>query len=254
MTLTLDLLPQLAAAFLLIFARIGTMVMLMPAVGEASVPARFRLSIAVMLSLMFLPLIGPAFTITLEIPALIRALLQELAVGFVIGGTGRMLMGGLQTAGTLVANQLGLGFVTTVDPTQGQQGAIFSGFLGLLAVTLIFAADLHHLVIAALFDSYQLFQPGQYPSTSDAADLILNTVSGAFRIGVQITAPFLIFGLVFNAGLAVLSRMMPQMQVFFIAMPATIMLGLILFALVLAGMMTTWLNYLELGLKAFVSR
>jgi len=85
-------------------------------------------------------------------------------------------------------------------------------------------------------------------------DLILNTVSGAFRIGVQITAPFLIFGLVFNAGLAVLSRMMPQMQVFFIAMPATIMLGLILFALVLAGMMTTWLNYLELGLKAFVSR
>ena len=68
-------------------------------------------------------------------------------------------MGGLQTAGTVIANQLGLGFVTTIDPTMGQQGAIFSGFLALLAVTLIFAADLHHLVIAAMFDSYQLFAP-----------------------------------------------------------------------------------------------
>jgi flagellar biosynthesis protein FliR len=254
MTLTLDLLPPLAAAFLLIFARIGTMIMLMPALGEASVSTRLRLSIALMLTLTFFPLISPIFKIRLEIPDLIRTLLQELAVGFIIGGTGRMLMGGLQTSGTLIANQLGLGFVTTVDPTQGQQAAIFSGFLGLLAVTLIFAADLHHLVIAALFDSYQLFQPGSFPSSADAADLILKTVSGAFRIGVQISAPFLVFGLVFNAGLAVLSRMMPQMQVFFIAMPATIMLGLILFALVLAGMMTTWLDYLEVGLKAFVSR
>ena len=205
-------------------------------------------------ALMFLPLLSPSFKVPLDIAALVAALLQELAVGFVIGGTGRMLMGGLQTAGTLIANQLGLGFVTTVDPTQGQQGAIFSGFLGLLAVTLIFETDLHHLVVAALYDSYGLFRPGQFPSTADAADLILKTVSGAFRIGVQISAPFLVFGLVFNTGLALLSRMMPQMQVFFIAMPATIMLGLILFALVLVGMMTTWLDYLEVGLKAFVTR
>jgi len=254
MTVTLDLLPQIAAAFVLIFARVGTMVMLMPGLGEAGVPARLRLAIAVMLCLMFLPLLSGSFKVPSDIAALIAALLQELAVGFVIGVTGRMLMGGLQTAGTLIANQLGLGFVTTIDPTQGQQGAIFSGFLGLLAVTLIFETDLHHLVIAALYDSYDLFHPGQFPSTSDAADLILKTVSGAFRIGVQISAPFLVFGLVFNAGLAVLSRMMPQMQVFFIAMPATIMLGLILFAMVLVGMMTTWLDYLELGLKTFVTR
>src|SRR5205085_12600884 len=95
MTLTLDMLPQLAAIVILIFARIGTMVMLMPALGEASVPARFRLSIAVMLSLMFLPLLTASFTVALAIPALIGALLQELAVGLVIGGTGRMLLGGL---------------------------------------------------------------------------------------------------------------------------------------------------------------
>lgn len=254
MTVSFDFLPQITIAFLLIFARVGVMVMLMPALGEASIPARLRLAIALALSLLFFPLVSAAITVPLEIPALVEALLQELAVGFVIGAVGRLLMSGLQTAGTVVANQLGLGFVMTVDPTQAQQGAIFSGFFGLLAVVLIFAADLHHLVIAGIFDSYQTFRPGQFPAVADASALVLQTVASAFRIGIQISAPFLVFGLVFNAGLAVLSRVMPQMQVFFIAMPATIILGLLLLAVVLAAMMTTWLAYLEAGLKVFVGR
>jgi flagellar biosynthetic protein FliR len=254
MTINLDLLPQVAAIFILIFARVGTMVMLMPALGETMVPARLRLGIALALTLMFFPLISGAYRVEMAIPALIRLLLGELAVGFVIGGVGRMLMGGLQTAGTVIANQLGLGFVTTVDPTMGQQGAIFSGFLALLAVTLIFAADLHHLVIAAMFDSYQLFAPGGLPQVGDAASLITKTIAGAFKIAIQVSAPFLIFGVIFNAGLAVLSRLMPQMQVFFIALPATIMLGLILFAAVIATMMAVWLGYLQDGLNLLVAR
>ncbi|MDQ0471418.1 flagellar biosynthetic protein FliR [Labrys wisconsinensis] len=254
MTLTLDLLPRIAAVFMLMMARIGTMVMLMPGLGETSVPQRLRLSIALALTLMFFPLVSDAYRVEMTLPALLRLLAGELAVGFVIGATGRMLMGGLQTAGTVIANQLGLGFVTTVDPTQGQQGAIFSGFLALLAVTLIFASDLHHLVIAALYDSYTLFAPGTLPNAGDAAQMILQTVAGAFRIAIQISAPFLVFGLIFNAGLAVLSKLMPQMQVFFIALPATIMLGLLLFAFVVATMMLVWLGYLQAGLQAFVTR
>ena len=62
------------------------------------------------------------------------------------------------------------------------------------------------------------------------------------------------FGVIFNAGLAVLSRLMPQMQVFFIALPATIMLGLVLFAAVIATMMAVWLGYLQDGLQMFVVR
>lgn len=254
MTLSLDLLPQVAATFILIFARIGTMVMLLPAIGESSVPANLRLALALSLTLVFFPLVGGDYKIVMEIPALVRLLAGELAVGFVIGVTGRMLMGGLQTAGTVIANQLGLGFVTTIDPTMGQQGAIFSGFLSLLAITLIFASDLHHLVIAALYDSYGLFAPGALPAPGDAAKLVLGAVAGAFKIAIQISAPFLVFGVIFNAGLAILSKLMPQMQVFFIALPATIMLGLLLFAVVIAMMMSAWLGYLQDGLHMFVLR
>src|SRR5438046_2069322 len=117
MTINIDLLPQVAAIFMLIFARIGTMVMLMPALGETMVPARLRLGIALALTLMFFPLISASYRIDMTLTGLFQVLAGELAVGFIIGVAGRMLMGGLQTAGTVIANQLGLGFVTTIDPT-----------------------------------------------------------------------------------------------------------------------------------------
>ena len=77
----------------------------------------------------------------------------------------------------VVAQQLGLGFVTAVDPTQGQQGVIVGNFLTVLGVTLIFATDLHHLVIAALNDSYTLFAPGEIPLFGDVAALVTETVA-----------------------------------------------------------------------------
>jgi flagellar biosynthesis protein FliR len=248
------LLPETAAIFMLIFARIGTMVMLMPGFGERGVPVRVRLSIALLMSLLFFPLVSGSYQITLAIPVLITALIGELAVGLVIGGTGRLLMSGLQSAGVVIANQLGLGAVFTQDPTQGQQGAIFSGFLSILAITLIFASDMHHLIIAAFYDSYRLFEPGLIPNAADATKLIVQTIAGAFKIAIQISAPFLVFGLILNAGLGVLAKLMPQMQVFFIAMPITIVLGLMLFGLVIGAMMATYLSYVETGLAPFVSR
>jgi flagellar biosynthetic protein FliR len=151
----------------------------------------------------------------------------------------------LQVAGSVIANQLGLGFVTAVDPTQNQQGVLIGNFLALLGVTLIFATDMHHLVIAGLNNSYKLFHPGEMPVVGDMAQLVTTTIAGAFKIGIQLSAPFLAFGLLFNLGLGVLSRLMPQMQVFFIGMPLTIILGLLLFLIVLGAMMGVFVSYLE---------
>ena len=99
----------------------------------------------------------------------------------VLGLTARLTISALQVAGSVIAQQLGLGFVTAVDPTQGQQGLLVGNFLTLLGVTLIFATDLHHLIIAGLNDSYRLFQPGEVPVAADVATLVTNTVGGAFR-------------------------------------------------------------------------
>jgi len=244
MQLDVSFLPAYGAAFILMFARIGTMIMLLPGLGEMSVPARIRLSIALLLTFVLFPLHRAGYAIDLRSPGpVIIALGQELAIGMVLGLTARVTISALQVAGSVIAQQLGLGFVTAVDPTQGQQGLIVGNFLTLLGVTLIFATDLHHLVIAGLHDSYRLFAPGEVPVVSDVASLITKTVAGAFRVGIQLSAPFLVFGLVFNVALGVLSRLMPQMQVYFVAVPLSIMIGFLILLIVVGAMMASFLGY-----------
>jgi flagellar biosynthesis protein FliR len=254
MTINLSFLPVLAAVFVLMFARLGTMVMLMPGLGEQGIPVQIRLVVALLLTLLMLPLHRTAYTVDVSksFAPVIGLLLQELMIGAVLGLTARLALSALQVAGATIAQQLGLGFVTTVDPTQGQQGVLVGNFLAMLGVALIFATDLHHLVIAALNDSYRLFQPGSSLPTGDIAQLMLTTVGGAFRVGVQIAAPFLVFGLLFNVGLGVLARLMPQLQVFFLGLPASIMIGFALLLLIVGALMGTFLGYIGAVLGDFV--
>ena len=247
--MSFQILPDLSMTFLLVFARIGTLVMLLPALGERVFPVRVRLGTALLLTLVFYPLASTFYPQPPgPITSVIGILFTEIAIGFVLGISGRIMIGALQSAGTIIAQQLGLGFVMAVDPSQGQQGAIVGTFLTLLAVALIFATDTHHMAIAALGQSYQIFAPGQFPDTGDAAKYGAELAASSFRIAVQISAPVLVFALIFNVGLGVLARLMPQMQVFFIAMPASILLGFAVLALVLSTMMGVFLTYLQDGL------
>jgi flagellar biosynthetic protein FliR len=246
MQVDLSFLPAIAAAYMLAFARIGTMIMMLPGLGEASVPSRVRLAIALVLTAVIMPLHRGTYQIDLQATGpVLMMLFQELFVGAVLGLVARLTISALQVAGAVIAQQMGLGFVTAVDPTQGQQNVIVGNFLTVLGVTMIFALDLHHLVIAALNDSYTLFRPGEVPMIGDVAALMAKTVAAAFRIGVQLAAPFLVFGLLFNLGLGILSRLMPQMQVFFVGMPLSILLGFIILLLVVGAMMVTFTGYVE---------
>jgi flagellar biosynthesis protein FliR len=244
MKIDVSFLPTFAAAFMLCFARIGTMVMLLPGLGELTVSPRVRLTLALVLTMVILPLHRSAYQLDLRafLPV-VQMMIQEMLIGAVLGLLSRLTVSALQVAGVVVAQQMGLGFVTAVDPTQGQQGMIVGNFLAVLGITMIFATDLHHLVIAALNDSYIIFKPGEIPVLGDVANALSGTVAGAFRIGVQIAAPFLVFGLLFNMGLGILSKLMPQMQVFFVGMPLSILVGFLILILVVGAMMTTFLDY-----------
>lgn len=245
MRIDVSLLPALAAAFMLVFARIGAMVMLLPGLGEGNIPVRVKLAIALLLTLIILPLHRAAYQIDMQsIASLLVLMVHEIVIGIVLGATARVTLSALQIAGSVIAQQMGLGFVTSVDlTTQGQQGMLIGNFLSLLGITLLFATDTHHLVIAALNDSYRIFSPGETMPSGDVAALATRAFSAAFRLGMQLAAPFLVFGLVFNMGLGVLARLMPQMQVYFVGVPLSIMIGFVILAAVLTTLMGTYLDY-----------
>ena len=244
---SLNWLPETAYLYLLLFARVGTMLMLIPALGEQIIPARMRLSFALVFSLVLYPLITPSLPrLPTDLVQVIILILHELVIGLILGSITRLVVMSAQIAGAVIAFQAGLSVAQSADPTNGGiQGVIVGSFLSFLGITLIFATDLHHVALAAVYDSYMIFSPTDPLMFGDAAQMVIETLAGAFVIGVQMSAPFIVFGLVFYLGMGILARMMPQLQVFFIAMPATISVGLILLALLLSMMMGWYLMHFE---------
>src|SRR3974390_2244262 len=172
MRIDISMLPLLAAAFMLAFARIGAMVMLLPGLGESNIPVQIKLGIALLLTLILLPLHRAAYHVDMgSMTSLLVLMMHEIVIGILLGATARVTLAALQVAGSVIAQQVGLGFVTSVDPTQQEQGVLVGNFLTILAVTLLFATDSHHLVIAALDASYKIFSPGETMASGDIASL-----------------------------------------------------------------------------------
>ncbi len=247
--MTITILPELAALFMLVFARVGTMVMLMPGLGERFVLNRAKLAIAVFLALLLMPVARPLMQVPSDPGLLMSLLISEILIGAILGLSARLIMAALQTAGVIMANQIGLGFATAVDPAMGQQNPSIGNFLSILGITLVLVMDLHHLAIAAIHNSDTMLPPGAYPSVGDASALGLQAVSKGFSIAVQMSAPFIVFGLLFNLGLGVLARLMPQFQVFFLGAPASILIGMAILAAIVSVMMTVFLGELGSFLK-----
>ncbi len=252
--MTLSFLPQLGFVFVLIFARLGTMLMLMPALGEAAVSSRIRLMFGLLLTLVMMPLVRDQYgALPDSLWAAITMVLGEFLVGLFVGTSARLVMSATHVAGTVIAFQTGLAFAQSNDFVQGIQGAIIGSFLSMVAVTLIFVLDLHYLLIAAMHESYTMFKPGDVLPWDNFAQMAINTVSASFKVGIQLSAPFIVFGLLFYFGIGILSRLMPQIQIFFVAMPANIALGLLLFMLLLGVMMMWFMEHFSQTISQFVS-
>lgn len=235
-------LPAALFSLALVFARIGAMIMVLPVFGEQYVQARFRLVLAVLLTLIIAPRIGALPVLPTQPGQLIPLIGGEVLIGLAIAGIARLTVTALHVAGILVAVQSGLAAAQNLDPTQGTQSAVPANFLVLLGTTVIVLSDLHHLLLSALVESYRLFPVQGIIPVGDLAELATRTVADTFRLGVQMAAPFLAFGIVFNVLLGLMNRLMPVMQVFFIAMPLQLPLSFLLFALSVGLMIEVFLD------------
>lgn len=245
--ISLNWLPETAYLYILIFARVGSILMLMPALGEQVIPARMRLGFALVFSAVLYPLVTPTLPpLTGDVLQVLVYLLHEIAIGLILGAITRLVTMAAAVAGSVIAFQAGLSGALGADPVNGGvQGALIGTFLSMLGVALIFATNLHHVALMAIRDSYMIFSPSQPIMWGDALQVAIQSTASAFVIGIQMSAPFLVLGLVFYLGMGLLGRMMPQLQVFFVAMPATIWVGLALLALLLTMMMGWYLTHFE---------
>ncbi len=203
-----------------------------------------RLVLALGLTIIVEPVVQSSLpAVPSSILALFLIIAGEITIGLLIGTMAKVIFSSIHVAGTITSFQMGLSAATLFDPSQKEQGALVGVFLSMLAILLIFATNMHHLFLQGLVESYDVFAPGKEIPFGGFADLLSKTLSSSFLMGVKIAAPQIVIGLVLYLGAGVMSRLMPQMQVFFIMMPVQIGIGFFVLMITLSACMMWFLDY-----------
>lgn len=240
-------------AFMLTFVRLGSAIMIMPGVGNSFVSTRIRLHIGVALSFALFPLAMPYMPDPLPSTfGLLVLIAMEFVIGLFIGTIARVLMSAMDTAGMVISISSGLGNAQVFNPSMATQGSLVGALLSVTGVVMLFQFNLHHLLFIGIMESYEMFPLGAIPDTGSMAELMSRTVSASFSIGVKIAAPFIVMTLLIYVGMGVLSRLMPQIQVFILALPMQILLSIALLAMVLSAAVMYWIAQFEQGMVFFL--
>ncbi len=248
-----DFLGLQVFAFALTFVRLGTAIMIMPGVGDSFVPTRIRLHFAVALSLALFPL--TVVYIPDPIPGtfgLFSLIMMEFIIGIFFGGIARIFMMALDTAGMVISISSGLSNAQLFNPALATQGSLVGAFLSITGIVVLFAMNLHHLLFAGIIESYELFPLGALPDIGSMAEMVARAVNAAFAVGIKIAAPFLVISILIYTGMGVLSRLMPQVQVFLIALPLQILIALIVMSMFLSSAYLFWGREFEQAMVFFL--
>lgn len=235
------LLSQEVYRVMLVFVRTGAALALMPGFGEMAVPARVRLASALVIAAV-LAQVAPGLPAAVpgDGAGVLRHVSAELLAGSFVGLGCRLFLSGLQVAGGVVGQAIGLSNPFAVAGTGFEAGSIVSGALVLGGIAVIFAADLHYLMLDAILHSYSLFPAGRVPDTAALAQDVSVLVAATFRLGVGLAAPFLAFAVLFNVALGLVNRAMPAMPVFFVGTPAMVTGGLAILVATSATMLAVF--------------
>lgn len=246
----LDLISQLADAFTPLaqiiwpifglFARLSMFFMLVPVFGEMAVPARVRLSVAALATLLLYPVMGPALEAAREMSVFIL-LAKEAFTGFVIGFALRLFVHALQFLGMVVSQTLSisqpLGNGISTEPN-----TTISTLLMIAGATLIVSVDLHIVLFGVLVNSFHDIPLGLAFGSGEAADWLTRITVSLFRLCLSLALPFLILNFAYNLVLGFLNRAMPQLLVSFVGLPGITLAGLFLLMFCAAAMLTGWLD------------
>ena len=250
----LHALTKLALGFMLALARIGGAVMLLPGIGEAVVPQMLRAAFAACLTALLLPVLPmPSFGPDPSLVVLLALLAHELAIGIWLGIMARLFVLALPIAGQIISFQMGLSSVITPDQALGSESTLLSTFFGMFATTLMLVTGLYALPLQALVASYHILPIGLGLPAGGALQIAEKLTAQSFGLAIQLAMPFLLAGLLWQAGLAIISKLVPQLQIFLVAMPAQTLGGILLLALLGGAITTAWLHATASGLTRLLT-
>ena len=225
----LPVLSQLAV----LLVRPGVVVALAPTFGGLYATSRTKIGLTVLLAIGLLPSVAvpPAINAT----ELVGFIAREMAIGLALGLTVRALVGGVEFAGHLSANQMGLTYAGTIDPSSGAKHTVVTAMFNMLAVLTLFAIDGHHTILRALAASYTGLPIGSGSVNASLLNAVRDTFALVFVTGVRLSAPIVVVLLIVEVVIGFVSRVTPALSFMVIGYPVRMIVGLFVLGLVVVA-------------------
>jgi len=212
-------------AFILVLVRVSGIISTAPVFGSSNIPPQIKVVLSLMLALILYPFI-PLITVYPDRPDhYIMLIASEMLIGMVLGIIARFLFGAVEFAGTVIGFQMGLGMANVFDPQSQEQISLVGRFENTTATLIFLAMDGHLIVLQALVRSYSVLPPGGASISRPLVENLTELSASVFVIGLQIGAPLIVALFLANAVVGLLARSVPQIQVFVVGFPLTLMLG-----------------------------
>lgn len=223
--------------FLVCLARMAAMLGTLPVFGSGTAPARVRIGLAVMLSLLIFPVVRPHLPPPDFSPAALGLLiLGEALLGLMVGFIAQLVLTSVEVGGTIIGYKMGFAAANVFDPQSQRQIELISQYQNVIAILIFLALDAHHLFIRAVVRSYELLPPGGIDVGGDAVPFLMTLVSRMFVLGIQLSAPILAVLILASLVMGILARVFPQLNVFMLSYPLNIGVGFLVMGLTLSLM------------------
>jgi flagellar biosynthetic protein FliR len=218
--------------FLLALTRISALIAVAPIFGNQTVPKQLRLFLALLLTVTMVPIIKVDRGVEiLTMSAFFPLVFKELIVGLFLGFNTKLIFEGFQFAGRMISNQMGLSVAELIDPESGSQTSPIGNFFGMLTLVLFLNLNGHHMILAALYKSFELTPVGGKAWLALAAQkdmmMLFNSI---FVIGVKLAAPAMVSLFLMEASMGIMARIVPQMNIFFVGQPLRLGVGMFIIA------------------------
>ncbi len=226
-------LPQLQI-FFLIFLRVGAIMMFIPIFDTRNIPVLFKAGLAFSVSILLFPILklDNIPFITSAIPFGI-GVIGEIMLGIIIGLSVKLIFAGIQLAGQLSGFQMGLAIANVMDPVTSAQVSIIAQLNNLTAMLIFLTINAHHMFLRALAESFRLVPPFDVQFSNSLIEHLISLSGNMFIIAIKVGAPVIVALLLTSAAFGLIARTVPQMNVFLVAMPLKIVVGLLFLAFAL---------------------
>lgn len=212
--------------FLLVMVRTSGIFIFSPFFSSQNIPNIMKVGLSFSVSLLIASILPTSTDLNNEI--LLLLIIKELMVGIIIGFISYAFFSTFYVMGQIVDMKIGFGMANVIDPQNKTQVPLMGNFYYILSFLLLLSINGHHFIISALVDSYKFLPIGAFKYTGDTINIIVNTLSKTFEIGFKLSTPIVAIIFLTDIILGIISKTIPQMNVFVVGMPLKVLIGLLI--------------------------